>query len=112
MLLPNASLIGTDWKTVALQPCCASTARFSSAALTSKARVNQAAINYHFKGKDGLYLEVLKTAFEKLTEHAEFDPERLKSLSREEAIRLRVTIIGQFVGMAAEEAGASTALPN
>jgi AcrR family transcriptional regulator len=52
-----------------------------------KARVNQAAINYHFKGKDGLYLEVLKTAFEKLTEHAGSDPEKLKSLSREEALR-------------------------
>jgi AcrR family transcriptional regulator len=52
-----------------------------------KARVNQAAINYYFKGKDGLYLEVLKTAFEKLTEHAGFDPEKLKSLSREEALR-------------------------
>jgi AcrR family transcriptional regulator len=37
-----------------------------------KARVNQAAINYHFKGKDGLYLEVLKTALRKLTEHAGF----------------------------------------
>jgi AcrR family transcriptional regulator len=47
-----------------------------------KARVNQAAINYHFKGKDELYLEVLKTAFEKLTEHAGSDPEKLKSLSR------------------------------
>ena len=52
-----------------------------------KARVNQAAINYHFKGKDGLYLEVLKTAVEKLTEHAGFDQEQLKSLSREEALR-------------------------
>jgi AcrR family transcriptional regulator len=52
-----------------------------------KARVNQAAINYHFKGKDGLYLEVLKTAFEKLTEHAGFDPEKLKALSREEALQ-------------------------
>ena len=52
-----------------------------------KARVNQAAINYHFKGKDGLYLEVLKTAFEKLTKHAGFDPEKLKSLSREDALR-------------------------
>jgi AcrR family transcriptional regulator len=52
-----------------------------------KARVNQAAINYHFKGKDGLYLEVLKTAVEKLTEHAGFDQEKLKSLSREEALR-------------------------
>jgi AcrR family transcriptional regulator len=52
-----------------------------------KARVNQAAINYHFKGKDGLYLEVLKTALQKLTEHAGFDPEKLQSLSREEALR-------------------------
>ena len=52
-----------------------------------KARVNQAAINYHFKGKDGLYLEVLKTAFERLTEQAGFDPDKLKSLSREEALR-------------------------
>jgi AcrR family transcriptional regulator len=52
-----------------------------------KARVNQAAINYHFKGKDGLYLEVLKTALEKLTEHAESEPKELKSLSREEALR-------------------------
>jgi len=52
-----------------------------------KARVNQAAINYHFKGKDGLYLEVLKAALEKLTEHAGSEPEKLKSLSREEALR-------------------------
>jgi len=55
--------------------------------IVAKARVNQAAINYHFKGKDGLYLEVLKTAFERLTEQAGFDPEKLKSLSREEALR-------------------------
>ncbi len=55
--------------------------------IVTKARVNQAAINYHFKGKDGLYLEVLKTAFDRLTEHAGFDPEKLKSLSREEALR-------------------------
>lgn len=55
--------------------------------IVTKARVNLAAINYHFKGKDGLYLEVLKTAFEKLTENAGFDAEKLKSLSREEALR-------------------------
>ena len=55
--------------------------------IVTKARVNQAAINYHFKGKNGLYLEVLKTAFEKLTKHAGFDPEKLKSLSREEALQ-------------------------
>src|ERR1022692_4415897 len=55
--------------------------------IVAKARVKQAAINYHFKGKDGLYLEVLKTAFEKLTKHAGFDPEKLKSLSREDALQ-------------------------
>jgi AcrR family transcriptional regulator len=55
--------------------------------IVAKARVNQAAINYHFKGKDGLYLELLKTAFEKLTEQAGFDPDKLKSLSREDAVR-------------------------
>jgi len=55
--------------------------------IVAKARVNQAAINYHFKGKDGLYLELLQLAFDKLTEQAGFDPDRLKSLSREEAVR-------------------------
>ena len=55
--------------------------------IVTKARVNQAAINYHFNGKDGLYLEVLKTAFEKLTEHAGFDAKKLESLSPEEAVR-------------------------
>ncbi len=55
--------------------------------IVSKARVNQAAINYHFKSKDGLYLEVLKAGFDKLTEQAGFDPEELKTLPREEALR-------------------------
>jgi AcrR family transcriptional regulator len=55
--------------------------------IVAKAGVNQAAINYHFKGKDGLYLEVLKTAFGRLTVHAGFDAQRLSSLSREEALR-------------------------
>ncbi len=55
--------------------------------IVTSARVNQAAINYHFKSKDGLYLEILKTAFEKLTEHGGFDPDKLKSLSREDAVR-------------------------
>jgi AcrR family transcriptional regulator len=32
-------------------------------AIVAKARVNQAAINYHFGGKDGLYREILRTAF-------------------------------------------------
>src|SRR6185312_612771 len=55
--------------------------------LAAKARVNQAAINYHFKTKDGLYLEVLRMAFDKLTTDGGFDPETLKSLSREDALR-------------------------
>ena len=55
--------------------------------IVAKARVNQAAINYHFKGKDGLYLALLQTAFETLIEQAGFDPEGLKTLSREEALR-------------------------
>jgi AcrR family transcriptional regulator len=55
--------------------------------IVSKARVNQAAINYHFKGKDGLYLEVLKIAFDRLTESTGVDAEELKSLSREQALR-------------------------
>ena len=56
-------------------------------AIVSKARVNQAAINYHFKSKDGLYLAVLKTAFEAYTEHEGLDVERLNALPREEALR-------------------------
>lgn len=55
--------------------------------IVTKARVNQAAINYHFKGKEGLYSEVLKIAFERLTENSEVDAEELKSLSREQALR-------------------------
>src|SRR5262249_11789416 len=56
-------------------------------AIVSKAGVNQAAINYHFKGKDGLYLEVLKMAFEGYTRLDGFDPEKLKDRPREEALR-------------------------
>jgi AcrR family transcriptional regulator len=56
-------------------------------AIVTKARVNQAAINYHFKGKDGLYLEVLKVAFEGHTRLDGFDPEKLKDMPREEALR-------------------------
>ena len=40
-------------------------------AIVAKARVNQAAINYHFGGKDGLYREVLRTAFRALTKQPE-----------------------------------------
>jgi len=56
-------------------------------AIVTKARVNQAAINYHFKGKEGLYLEVLKVAFEGYLRLDNFGPERLRDMPREEALR-------------------------
>jgi TetR/AcrR family transcriptional regulator, regulator of cefoperazone and chloramphenicol sensitivity len=36
-------------------------------AIVTKARVNQAAINYHFDGKEGLYGEILESAFAAFT---------------------------------------------
>src|SRR5215468_2598532 len=55
-------------------------------AIVAKAKVNQAAINYHFEGKDGLYREVLRGAFRALTEQQLMHAEELKSVSREEAV--------------------------
>jgi len=55
--------------------------------IVTKARVNQAAVNYHFRGKNGLYVEVLKIAFEKLTDRVGFSSKELRSLSREDALR-------------------------
>jgi AcrR family transcriptional regulator len=52
--------------------------------------VNQAAINYHFAGKDGLYSEVLRGAFRALTEHQLAHAEDAKAMSREQAL-------GEFV---------------
>jgi len=55
-------------------------------AIVAKARVNQAAINYHFDGKDGLYREVLLTAFRTLTEEQMAHAEEARAMSREEAL--------------------------
>jgi AcrR family transcriptional regulator len=55
-------------------------------AIVGKARVNQAAINYHFAGKDGLYREVLRAAFRALTEHQLASAEEMKAMSREQAL--------------------------
>jgi TetR/AcrR family transcriptional regulator, regulator of cefoperazone and chloramphenicol sensitivity len=55
-------------------------------AIVAKAKVNQAAINYHFDGKEGLYREVLRVAFRALTEHQLEHAEELRSMSREEAL--------------------------
>ena len=55
-------------------------------AIVAKARVNQAAINYHFAGKDGLYREVLRAALRALTEDQLSHADEGKSLSREAAL--------------------------
>ena len=54
--------------------------------IVAKARVNQAAINYHFDGKDGLYREVLRAAFHALTENQLAHAQELRAMSREEAL--------------------------
>jgi AcrR family transcriptional regulator len=55
-------------------------------AIVAKARVNQAAINYHFDGKDGLYREVLRSAFRALTEQQLEHADEMKAMSREAAL--------------------------
>jgi len=55
-------------------------------AIVAKARVNQAAINYHFDGKDGLYREVLRAAFRALTEQQLDHADEMRAMSREAAL--------------------------
>ncbi|MGB8630217.1 MAG: CerR family C-terminal domain-containing protein [Xanthobacteraceae bacterium] len=55
-------------------------------AVVAKARVNQAAINYHFGSKDGLYREVLRAAIRALTEHQLAHAEEIKGMPRENAL--------------------------
>jgi AcrR family transcriptional regulator len=54
--------------------------------IVGRAKVNQAAINYHFEGKEGLYAEVLKAALDALTRQAA-DAAALADLPREAALR-------------------------
>jgi len=55
-------------------------------AIVGKARVNQAAINYHFAGKDGLYREILRAAFRALTDHQLTHAQETKAMPREQAL--------------------------
>jgi AcrR family transcriptional regulator len=55
-------------------------------AIVARARVNQAAINYHFEGKDGLYREVLRAAFRGLTEDQLAHAGEASAMSREDAL--------------------------
>src|SRR6478736_2228027 len=58
--------------------------------LAAKAHVNQAAINYHFKTKDGLYREVLRDAIHALTEDQLSHAQETEAMPRERAL-------GEFV---------------
>jgi AcrR family transcriptional regulator len=58
--------------------------------ITRRANANQAAINYHFGGKEGLYREVLRMAFAALKESDVLDVERLDALEPREALQLFV----------------------
>ena len=65
-------------------------ARDGIRALAAKAHVNQAAINYHFKTKDGLYREVLRDAVHALTEDQLSHAQETQAMPRERAL-------GEFV---------------
>jgi AcrR family transcriptional regulator len=56
--------------------------------ITQKAKANQAAINYHFGGKEGLYREVLRAALHAFDEFSLLDENELPNMDREEALRL------------------------
>ena len=58
--------------------------------LAAKAHVNQAAINYHFKTKDGLYREVLRDAIHALTEDQLSHAQETQAMPQERAL-------GEFV---------------
>jgi AcrR family transcriptional regulator len=58
--------------------------------LAAKARANQAAVNYHFKSKEGLYREVLREAIRALTQHQLSHAQETQAMSRERAL-------GEFV---------------
>jgi AcrR family transcriptional regulator len=58
--------------------------------ITEHAKANQAAINYHFGSKDGLYREVLRNALHAFDEFSVIDEHALPGMDREEAIRLYI----------------------
>src|SRR3954470_6088200 len=55
--------------------------------ITEKAKANQAAVNYHFGSKDGLYREVLRGALHACDEFVPFDENEIERIDREEALK-------------------------
>src|SRR5689334_22498934 len=58
--------------------------------ITEQAKANQAAINYHFGSKEGLYREVLRATLAAFKETALLDPEQLDGMEREETLHVFV----------------------
>jgi AcrR family transcriptional regulator len=56
--------------------------------ITQKAKANQAAIAYHFGGKEGLYREVLRGALHAFDAFSLIDEDRIDAIEREAALRL------------------------
>lgn len=56
--------------------------------ITRRAEINQAAINYHFGGKDALYREVLRLAVAALSDASLLEEDVIDNVSRDEAVRL------------------------
>jgi AcrR family transcriptional regulator len=59
--------------------------------ITQRARANQAAIAYHFRGKEGLYREVLRAALHAFDEFGLIDERGAAGMERDEALRLFLT---------------------
>src|SRR5215475_13489279 len=54
--------------------------------LAARAHVNQAAINYHFKTKDGLYRQILRDAIQALTQDQLAHAQETQAMPRELAL--------------------------